>query len=126
MNAYGPLCDLAEARGWYKEAITTGNNTDTEAKRRPRVYHDIRVQDGWEIMSLEYAPFSFAKLFGIILNIRRAASPYLPTDDVTTEEGDLKPPVSCFFGPLKSQIRRDIKIFEVFPMCLCVPHMNLC
>jgi transcription factor C subunit 6 len=58
---YGPLWDLAEDRGWYKEAITTGNNTDTEAKRRPRVYPDIRVQDGWEIMNLEYVPFSFAK-----------------------------------------------------------------
>ena len=61
MNAYGPLWDLAEERRCYKEAITTGNNTDTEAKRRPRVYHDIRVQVGWEIMSLEYVPFSFAK-----------------------------------------------------------------
>ena len=46
MNAYGPLWDLAEERRCYKEAITTGNNTDTEAKRRPRVYRDIRVQDG--------------------------------------------------------------------------------
>ena len=69
-------------------------------------------------------PFRLQNFFGIILNIRRAVSPYLPTDDVTTEEGDLKPPppVSCFFGPFKSQIRQDIKIFEVFPMCLCVPH----
>ena len=76
-------------------------------------------------MSLEYVPFSFAKFFGIILNIRRVASPCLPTDDVSTEEGDLKPPppVSCFFGPFKSQIRQDIKISEVFPMCLCVPHI---
>ena len=58
---YGPLWDLAEDRGWYKEAITTGNNTDTEAKRRPRVYPDIRVQEGWEIMSSEYVPFSYSK-----------------------------------------------------------------
>jgi len=57
---YGPLWDLAEDRGWYKEAVTTGSNTDTEAKRRPLVYPDIRVQDGWEVMSLEYVPFSFA------------------------------------------------------------------
>jgi transcription factor C subunit 6 len=58
---YGPLWDLAEDRGWYKEAITTENNTDTEAQRRPRVYPDLRVPDGWEIMSLEYVSFSFAK-----------------------------------------------------------------
>ena len=121
---YGPLWDLAEDRGWYKEAITTGNNTDTETKRRPRVYPDIRVQDGWEILSLEYVSLVFEKCLSITLDFRRAASPYLPTDDVTTEEGDLKPPppVSCFFGPFKSQICQDIKIFEVFPMCLCVPH----
>ena len=118
---YGPLWDLAEDRGWYKEAqaITTGNNTDTEAKRRPRVYPDIRVQDGWEILSLEYVTLSFAKFLSIILNLRRAASPYLPTDDVTTEKGDLKPPppVSCFFGPFKSQIRQDVKLFP----CVCLP-----
>lgn len=51
---YGPLWDLVEDRGWYKEAITVGNNTDTEAKRRPRVYPDIPVQEGWEVISLEY------------------------------------------------------------------------
>ena len=63
---YGPLWDLAEDRGWYKEAITTGNNVDTEAKRRPRVYPDVRVQDAWEIMSLEYVPFSFAKFHSLV------------------------------------------------------------
>ena len=63
---HGPLWDLAEDRGWYKEAITTGNNTDTEAKRRPRVYPDIRVQDEWEIMSLEYVPFSFAEFCTLV------------------------------------------------------------
>ena len=102
--------------GWYKEAVTTGNNTDTEAKRC--------VQDGCEVMSLEYVPFSFAKFFGIIPNCRGVASPCLPTDDVSTEEGDLKPsqPVSCFFGPFKSQIRQYIKISEVFP-CVSVYHI---
>ena len=63
---HGPLWDLAEDRGWYKEAITTGNNADTEAKRRPRVYPDICVQDGWEIMTLEYVPFSFPKFLTLV------------------------------------------------------------
>jgi transcription factor C subunit 6 len=124
---HGPLWDLAEDRGWYKEAITTGNNTETEAKHRPRIYPDIPVQDGWEIMSLEYVPFSFSKFLGIFLKFLRAASPYLPTDDVTTEEGNLKPPppVPCFFGPFKSQIRQDVEMFEAFPMCLCAAYMIL-
>ena len=125
---HGPLWDLAEDRGWHKEAITTGNNTDTEAKRRPRVYSDVRVLDGWEIVSLEYVPFSFCNNphRGTILNHRRAASPCLPTDDITTEEGDLKPPppVSCFFGPFKSQKRQDVKMFEAFSMCLCDAYID--
>ena len=93
-------------------------------KHRPRVYPDIRVQDGWEIMSLEYVPFSFAKFFGIILKFPRAASSYLLTDDVITEKGDPKPPplVSCFFGPFKSQIYQNIKAFEVSPICLCTAY----
>jgi len=57
---YGPLWDLAEDRGWYKEAITRRSNTDTEAKDRPQVYPDIGIQTGGEVMNLEYVPFSFA------------------------------------------------------------------
>lgn len=49
----GPLWDLAEDRGWYKEAITTGEDTDTEAKRRPRVYRDVPLVEGWEVLSAE-------------------------------------------------------------------------
>ena len=120
---YGPLWDLAEDRGWYKEAITTGTNPGTEAERRPQVYPDIRVQDGWKVMSLEYVPQHSAH--STILNHLRAACPYLPTDDITTEEGDLRPPppVPCFFGPFKSQIRQDVEMFEAFPMCLYSTHM---
>ena len=38
-------------RTWLKtkEAITMENNSDTEAERRPRIYPDIRVQDGRQI-----------------------------------------------------------------------------
>ena len=128
---HGPLWELAEDRGWYKEAINTGNNTDIEAKRRPRVHLDVPVQDGWEIMSLEYVSFSYAKSRSLGYKTEshcRAASPFLPTDDITTEEGDLKPPppVSCFFGPFKSQIRQDVKMFEAFSMCLCAAYMIVC
>jgi len=47
----GPLWDLAEDRGWYKEAITTGSEADTEAKRRPRVYTDVQIREASEILS---------------------------------------------------------------------------
>ena len=63
---HGPLWDLAEDRGWYKEAITTGNNNDAEAKRRPRVYPDTCIQEGWQLLSSEYVPFSLAKFCTLV------------------------------------------------------------
>ncbi|KAF9556184.1 hypothetical protein CPC08DRAFT_694740 [Agrocybe pediades] len=97
----GPLWDLAEDRAWFKEAITTAPDVDTEAKRRPRVYADVQLRNGWEILSTG------------------DAAPYLPTDDVTTEEGNLQPPpaVPCYFGSMKKgQTRQDVSMFESFPM----------
>jgi len=44
----GPLWELIEDRGWFKEAAPTG---ETEAHRRPRVYRDVRVREGWEVLS---------------------------------------------------------------------------
>ncbi|KAF8177239.1 hypothetical protein BJ912DRAFT_986062 [Pholiota molesta] len=80
--------------------ITTGEDTDTEAKRRPRVYHDVPLVDGWEVLSAE------------------GAALYLPTDDVTTEEGHLKPPppVVCYLGPIKSQSRETLSMFDSVSM----------
>ncbi|KAF9053300.1 hypothetical protein BJ165DRAFT_1383711 [Panaeolus papilionaceus] len=92
----GPLWDMAEDRGWFKEAITTGDDVDTETKRRPMVYPDIPVMAGWTYLSKE------------------EASPYLPTDDTTTEEGNLKPPppVKCHFGPIGSQEKKELSILD--------------
>jgi transcription factor C subunit 6 len=47
----GPLWELIEDRGWFKEAEVTGNGVDSEAKRRPRVYQDIRVREGWQLLT---------------------------------------------------------------------------
>lgn len=47
----GPLWDLIEDRAWFKEAVTTGNDIDSEAKRRPRVYQEICVREGWELLT---------------------------------------------------------------------------
>ncbi|KAF8967306.1 hypothetical protein BDZ97DRAFT_1903428 [Flammula alnicola] len=96
----GPLWDLVEDRGWYKEALTTGNGVDDEAKRRPRVYQDVTLRHGWEILSVE------------------DAAPYLPTDDVTTEDGQLKPPppIFCYFGAIKTQSRQELAMFHSISM----------
>jgi len=47
----GPLWDLSEDRGWYKEAISTGSDAESDGKRRPRVYTSVRVRSGWQILS---------------------------------------------------------------------------
>ncbi|KAJ3511591.1 hypothetical protein NLJ89_g4010 [Agrocybe chaxingu] len=91
-----PLWELVEDRGWFKEAVTLGIGVDTEGKRRPIVYEDIAIREGWKILTAQ------------------EATAYLPTDDVTTEEGTLKPPppLPCYFGPIKSQKRHDLEMFE--------------
>ena len=52
---WGPLWDLVEDRGWYKEAIEGVPDIDTEANRRPKVYKEVQVKDGWEILNEMYA-----------------------------------------------------------------------
>ncbi|KAM6500158.1 hypothetical protein JOM56_003172 [Amanita muscaria] len=95
----GPIWQLVEDRGWYKEAYTGKTEDDSEmddAKRRPRVYHDVGVMNGWSLLSLE------------------EAAPYLPTDSRTTDEGEFRPPplVQCYFGPFGDQKKHDMKVFD--------------
>ncbi|KAJ7935449.1 hypothetical protein B0H13DRAFT_476486 [Mycena leptocephala] len=92
----GPLWDLIEDRGWYKEALVADGDVEIEANRRPVTHHGLRVKPGLQILSLN------------------EATPYLPTDSITTEEGNLKPPppISCSFGPFDNQRRVDIGMFE--------------
>ncbi|CAA7271073.1 unnamed protein product [Cyclocybe aegerita] len=96
----GPLWELVEDRGWFKEAVTSGTGVDTEEKRRPIVYPEIAIRDGWKILTAQ------------------EAAAYLPTDDVTTDEGVLKPPppLQCYFGPIKSQKRNNLQMFESLSM----------
>jgi len=46
------------------------------------------------------------------------ASAYLPSDVVTTDEGNLKPPppVSCFLGPFGKQIQVEMEMFQSHKM----------
>ncbi|KAJ7729652.1 hypothetical protein DFH07DRAFT_178308 [Mycena maculata] len=92
----GPLWDMVEDRGWYKEALPGDDDVDIEVNRRPVTHHGIRVKSGWELISLE------------------EATPFLPTDSVTTEEGNLRPPppISCSFGPFDNQRPVEIPMFK--------------
>lgn len=53
----GPLWDLVEDRAWFKEAIITGSDVDSEASRRPRVYTGIKLNGDLEILSIECVLF---------------------------------------------------------------------
>lgn len=50
----GPLWELAEDRGWFKEAKILGNGGDSEAERRPIVHRGVEVKNGWSILTNEY------------------------------------------------------------------------
>ncbi|KAJ6557279.1 hypothetical protein DFH09DRAFT_1163602 [Mycena vulgaris] len=92
----GPLWDLVEDRGWYKEAMATDGDMEIEANRRPITHKGLRVKPDWQVLT------------------RDEATPYLPTDTVTTEEGNLKPPppIPCSFGPFGDQKRLEVEMFE--------------
>ena len=48
---WGPLWDLVEDRGWYKEAAEGVPDMDIEGNRRPKVYRDLDVKSCWENLS---------------------------------------------------------------------------
>jgi hypothetical protein len=51
----GPLWDLLEDRGWYKERVRRGEQLSAEAMRRPRVYDGINIYCNYSIMNERYA-----------------------------------------------------------------------
>ncbi|THU84354.1 hypothetical protein K435DRAFT_733265 [Dendrothele bispora CBS 962.96] len=92
----GPLWELVEDRAWFKEAK---EGAETEADRRPKVYGNVPVQN-WELLDAE------------------KAGSYLPSHDVTTEEGNLRPPppLACSFGPFDSQTRVEVHMLQTLKM----------
>ncbi|KAI0823602.1 hypothetical protein BC628DRAFT_1490013 [Trametes gibbosa] len=93
----GPLWETLEDRTWYKEAGTTSGTSEREM--RPRVHEHV-AQKPYQVLSPE------------------EATPHLPTDVRTTDEGVLKPPppVACSFGPFGKQVRREVGMFDALKM----------
>ncbi|KAI0063453.1 hypothetical protein BV25DRAFT_1915354 [Artomyces pyxidatus] len=102
----GPIWEILEDRGWFKEAIEADGEEEKEANRRPKVYQDLLLSDGWAILSAE------------------DAAPYLPTDASATEEGALKPapPVFCAFGPYAQQTNVEMRTFDVLKLSQLMPE----
>ncbi|KAG6860593.1 hypothetical protein C0995_009483 [Termitomyces sp. Mi166 len=97
----GPIWELVEDRGWYKEAVEKVPDMDSDGNRRPKVHKNILVKAGWKVLS------------------KSDAAPFIPTDVVTTEEGNLKPPppVTCLLGPFGKQTETKIEMFQSPKMC---------
>ncbi|KAF8550445.1 hypothetical protein OG21DRAFT_1446590 [Imleria badia] len=79
----GPVWQIMEDRSCYKESIGSGAAPEKESSRRPRVYPNVSVRPGWQVLT------------------NQDALKYLPTDSIVTEDGQFKPPpqVDCYMGP---------------------------
>ncbi|KAI0807842.1 WD40-repeat-containing domain protein [Fomes fomentarius] len=89
----GPLWELLEDRTWFKEAA--GSSRTTERELRPRVHERIATGQ-LQVLSPE------------------EATPYLPSDVKTVDEGNLRPPplIACSFGPFGKQTRIEMNMFD--------------
>ncbi|GBE81838.1 hypothetical protein SCP_0402120 [Sparassis crispa] len=98
----GPLWELMEDRGWFKEEIK-GDGEEKELNRRPRVYESIKVDD-YEVLNLQ------------------EAAPYLP-NDVVADKDVLNAPssITCSFGPFGQQTRVEMKMFEAQKIADFIP-----
>lgn len=46
----GPVWQIMEDRSCYKESIRSHAGSEKESSRRPRVYHNVSVRPGWEVL----------------------------------------------------------------------------
>ena len=46
----GPVWQIMEDRSCYKESIGSSTGSEKESSRRPRVYQDVAVRPGWEVL----------------------------------------------------------------------------
>ena len=118
----GPLWELLEDRGWYKEAFDSPRVTELDM--RPRVYQTIPL--GYqEVLDHQYAIPSSSQTneFPLSHSSRKAAK-YLPHAISTKPEDPPKPlpPTACSFGPFGKQTRLELRTFGTVKMCTCVAH----
>ncbi|KZV71848.1 hypothetical protein PENSPDRAFT_650271 [Peniophora sp. CONT] len=101
--AAGPLWELIEDRGWFKEGDWAVDHPGTEASRRPRVYSDVPIYAQWSTLTATQA------------------APYLPTE-LTPDDGIPKDSsVTCDFGPFDQQQTVTLRPFETLHMSRLFP-----
>ncbi|KDQ10972.1 hypothetical protein BOTBODRAFT_115064 [Botryobasidium botryosum FD-172 SS1] len=107
--ASGPVWELIEDRGWWKEVQGSlgmdglekiGGEELAKLWARPIVYGDVEFPQGWTILS------------------RAEATPFLPCVISASPDKTITPPppLSCSFGPFGNQKRVDLSMFETLQM----------
>ncbi|THH16490.1 hypothetical protein EW146_g4149 [Bondarzewia mesenterica] len=99
----GPLWELLEDRGWYKEAVEVEGEEEREGNRRPIVYRELTVDDGWSFLNSE------------------EATPYLPADASAPDELKPPPPIMCSVGPYGKQTSVEFNTFSAINMSDYIP-----
>ncbi|KAG8743752.1 hypothetical protein FRC10_011472 [Ceratobasidium sp. 414] len=97
----GPVLDLCEDLGWFKEARVGG------AERRPRVYENVRIKAGdWDVVQERCANFSTGVDVYLLSNLSDA-EPYISCGQLTQPNS-----MTCLMGPFGEQQPVQFKRFE--------------
>ncbi|KAJ3559407.1 hypothetical protein NM688_g374 [Phlebia brevispora] len=90
----GPLWELLEDRGWFKEAEDV--EQASEATRRPKVYQSLRPTGNCEVLP------------------REDAAPYLPT--MASPGAEQASTLNCRFGPVEDYKVVETRLFDSLKM----------
>ncbi|EIW84695.1 WD40 repeat-like protein [Coniophora puteana RWD-64-598 SS2] len=116
----GPVWQMMEDRGWFKEAQRNNAGTEgveREALRRPRVHEGVEVGKGWQILN------------------ERDAATYLPSADPsasvdanadatpsTAQDPRYPPPLKCHFGKFGEQKLVEVGMLDTLDVSTLIPN----
>ena len=115
----GPLWELLEDRGWYKEAVEPEGGEEKEENRRPRVYPELTIEDSGLSLDTECVYYSMQYMMIYLFgdNFSREAALYLPSDPSANEPLRASPQVACLVGPFGNQAKLDLDTFSIVNLC---------
>ena len=115
----GPLWELLEDRGWYKEAVEPEGGEEKEENRRPRVYPELTIEDSGLSLDTECVYYSMQYMMIYLFgdNFFREAALYLPSDPSANEPLRASPRVACLVGPFGSQAKLDLDTLSIVNLC---------
>ncbi|KAG8967024.1 hypothetical protein FRC03_010871 [Tulasnella sp. 419] len=113
---YGPVWELVEDRGWFKEGRIIEDTLAEADKNTDAMPDEGSNQDNHTVQCLqELRPRSYS---GVVISTeinllsKRDALKYLPGSD----DGQAPPTIPCHFGPFGAQVRKEVNLFDVYRM----------